>query len=73
MNVSLSRKIHIMALLQRTLKVCTSEDQSATNPFRLSGTNSASVAWLDVLLEIEQFLPYVDKNKPNIITQIKSK
>ena len=62
-----------MALLQRTLKVCTSEDQSATNPFRLSGTNSASVAWLGELLDIDWFLGYVDKNKPNIITQINSK
>ena len=38
MNVSLSRKIHIIALPHGTGKACLSADQSAVTPFRPSGT-----------------------------------
>src|SRR5262245_237836 len=45
MNVSLSRKIHIIALPHGTGKVCLSADQSATTPFRPS-TSAAVVSAL---------------------------
>jgi hypothetical protein len=74
MNVSLTRKIHIMALPHGTfLKACWSADQSATAPCRPSGSGAVAPAMFPVFVSADCVI-YLDpfqvyNSRPNRISQ----